>query len=344
MNFAASRPAGVTIVVACFNEVNRIARCMNSLLNQDCEFDFSILVVDGGSTDGTLPLLERIRANDSRIRIVHNPQRVIAAARNIGWRQSQSEFIAYTDADCEIPPHWLRTLFDGFQAAQAEYPAVVAVGSGNVPPPGASKFYTTIRQLSNSPLGSRGTVQTKRFSEVVQVDHLPTLNVLYARRHLEQVGGFDESFAMVGEDEDLSARLREAGGVLLYIPNAIVVHWQRDNLRKWAANMFTYGLGRSHLMHRHRELRRWTNGLPLLLPAAIVLAVTAILGGFGAPVTSTLLLPLCAYGTIIAAHSVWVSMRAESVAGAPLLAATFVATHSCYVLGLLAYWLRPRDE
>ncbi|PEQ14235.1 hypothetical protein B2G71_01100 [Novosphingobium sp. PC22D] len=291
----------VTVVVVARNEAQRIGACMASLSVQDFGA-FETILVDDGSTDATVALARQALPS---LRVISSPTRSISRNRDIGWRAGRGEFVAFLDADCIAPPHWLTSL-----VRAAERTGAAATGGGNVPPAETSPHYAALALMLDTFVGSRGSVQGKVPREGAFVAHLPGLNVLIRRDALEIVGGFDPRFARMGEDVDLSIRLRNLGFVLRVEPEATVIHRQRADLRAWTRNMRAYGRGRTWLLRRHPNAMS-----PLfLLP----------------PLT---LLALPVYVPAIAAYAGWVALRGGRPGLWPRVAALFGATHLAYGLG-----------
>lgn len=99
----------VSVVIPLLNKGPHIKRALQSILNQTIE-DFEIVVVDGGSTDDGLKVVQSFR--DSRIKLISQDKRGpgVSAARNIGVDEAQSDFIAFLDADDEWTSTHLETL------------------------------------------------------------------------------------------------------------------------------------------------------------------------------------------------------------------------------------------
>ena len=90
-----------------------------------------VVVVDGGSIDGTLDVLRGWRPERFPVRVLVEPGSNIAQGRNAGVRAAQSEWIACTDAGCRPDPGWLDALAAG--AAHAEIVAGIFVAEGESP-------------------------------------------------------------------------------------------------------------------------------------------------------------------------------------------------------------------
>ncbi|MCB2075453.1 MAG: glycosyltransferase [Novosphingobium sp.] len=306
-----SKDPAVTVVVVARNEEAKIADCLGSLGVQDYP-DFSVILVDDGSTDATVA---KARATLPDLKVISSPTRSISRNRDIGWQAARSEYVAFLDADCIAPRDWLSRLMHAALATGA-----AAVGGGNRPPSGESAHYDALGLMLATFLGSRGSVQGQVPTRGRFVDHLPGLNVMYRTDALQLVGGYDPRFARMGEDEDLSHRLTDLGLKLYATPDATVIHRQRADLASWARNMRGYGRGRTWLVHRHPKAAS-----PLLLLPPLTIP--------GLP----LYLPLIAF------YAAWIALRA----GRPLLWARlvllFAATHLAYGFGQIEGLLRKGD-
>ncbi len=302
----------VTVVVVARNEAAKIGQCMASLAAQSYPGAMQVILVDDGSTDGTA---EIARGVVPALRVIENHARSISANRNIGWRAAETQFVAYLDADCIAPSGWIGALV----AAMAESRAA-AVGGPNVPPSGESRFYDALAIALDSYAGARDSLQGRQLAGPRAVPHIPSLNVMYRVSALETVGGFDERFARVGEDEDLSRRLGDLGLTLYAVPEAVVVHRQRSGYGAWARNMRTYGRGRTWLIRRHPNA--WS-------PAFLI------------PGASLLLLPL--YLPAIALYALGLCLRRSRLDLTGNVALIFIATHLPYAVGQFEAMGMPGD-
>ena len=76
------------------------------------------------------------------------------AARNAGAAEARGAWLVFTDADCRVPPDWLRTLTDAYRKLRVAQPALVAVGGGNVPPAGERSDFLDALGLTVAPVVS----------------------------------------------------------------------------------------------------------------------------------------------------------------------------------------------
>ncbi len=118
----------VSVVVPFFNSERHIAACIESLLaQQDVGGPFEVLLINSGSTDGSASVVGRYR----ELIALEEPTPGAYAARNAGIRRARAPIIAFTDADCVVDDHWLRSVREGMQ----EDPAIaVLLGQCRYPP------------------------------------------------------------------------------------------------------------------------------------------------------------------------------------------------------------------
>lgn len=113
----------ISVVIPAYNEENYIARCLRSLLEQSFPSgQVEIILVDNNSTDNTVKIAQTF----PRVRIIHETTPGAGIARARGWREARGEIIASTDADSQVPRHWLKKIVHTFDTQ----PQLVAVSGG----------------------------------------------------------------------------------------------------------------------------------------------------------------------------------------------------------------------
>ena len=99
----------VSIIVPVYNARPYIERCVESILSQDYT-DYEIILVDDGSADDSLKICEALQAKDNRIKVIHQTNSGVNAARFRGFKESAGEYVMFVDADDMLPPTAISSL------------------------------------------------------------------------------------------------------------------------------------------------------------------------------------------------------------------------------------------
>jgi len=220
------RPVSVSVVIPAFNEQAEIGRCLESLGRQTYQ-DFEVIVVDNGSTDDTALIAESFG-----VRVVTEPRRGIASARQAGFEAAQGSIIASTDADTVVPPNWVERIEEAFR----EGPEAVAVFG-----PFRYRSHSAPRPFVNRiiPYCSSGLAVGQRVTFRLGLPHFPGSNFAVRREAFFQVGGFRSPMSgrlySYWEDVQLGMKLNRIGEVR-YLPDLVVTASARK-LRSFKDNV-----------------------------------------------------------------------------------------------------------
>lgn len=195
----------VSVVLPTYNRAHTLGASLASVLEQT-EVDAEVIVVDDGSTDETGPLLAR--SGDPRLRVLHEPHRGIAGARNAGVAASRAPYIAFHDSDdLALPGRLARAL----TLLRAD-PGIDCVIQNGIllPPEGSTETDpkpwispTVARTLVDRPIG---------VAEVYRWNLGQLQGMTFTRTAVLAAGGFDASFEVL-EDLDLVLRVAARGGI-----------------------------------------------------------------------------------------------------------------------------------
>jgi glycosyltransferase involved in cell wall biosynthesis len=178
----------ISILMPTLNIHQYITESVPAVLDQDVR-DFELLVLDGGSSDGTLEYLEAV--NDSRIRVFENCGSIVESL-NQGIEESRGEYIARADGDTIPEPNWLAKCIDFLQ----ENPEYAAVGTqAKRVLPDKSTFIT-----------DRPTTYEEITLTLLWKNPIIHPSMVIQKEPLEKVGGYRERH---WEDHDLVIRLAD---------------------------------------------------------------------------------------------------------------------------------------
>ena len=101
----------VSVIVPVYNVEAYLQDCLNSIQAQSYS-DFEVILVDDGSCDKSLYLIEPYLSNDCRFKLYHQPHRGVSSARNLGLKFATGIFICFVDADDQIDPSYIEDLYN----------------------------------------------------------------------------------------------------------------------------------------------------------------------------------------------------------------------------------------
>ncbi len=216
-----ARIAAISAVVCNFNGEDYLADCLDALLAAGDQLD-EVLVVDNGSTDGSLALLADRYPSVGVLELGRN--RGPGAARNAGLAAARNRWVLAIDNDAVVSPDAITRLRAALEAdpeaVLAQTRSVCHHDPSTVHYDGARFHYVGLFALRNFfvPLAQA------EGDGVLEVDGFVSICGLMDREAVQAVGGYDEDFFILFEDFDLSLRMRIAGQRLLSVEEAIVLH------------------------------------------------------------------------------------------------------------------------
>lgn len=99
----------VSVVVAVYDQRQYLGECVDSILSQTHR-DLDVVLVDDGSTDGSAEICDRYAQTDPRVRVLHQPNQGVSAARNNGAAHVRAQYMMYVDSDDTLPPRAIECL------------------------------------------------------------------------------------------------------------------------------------------------------------------------------------------------------------------------------------------
>lgn len=258
----------ISTIILTWNSASYIERCSHSLIEDaySTGIPIEVLIVDGGSTDGTLAILSRLARQITEIQVIELGRNLgTTVSRNVAIKKARGDYLLILDSDTEVLPGTLTALCRalgenphvGIAAPRLLYP------DGSVQP-SCKRFPTSLIKICKfSPfvwlqrLGEKTElyapeIYSKGFKEIVRVDHCISACWLVRRKALEAVGLLDEKIFYAPEDVDYCLRMWLAGWEVLYVPTAEVVHYTQRRSHKSLRMAWIHAKGLFYYFRKHR--------------------------------------------------------------------------------------------
>ena len=310
----------VSVCVPMRNEAGWIEPCLAAFAAQTHPLDrLEVIVVDGGSTDGSRQTVEARMADSTWIRIVDNPRVKAAAAFNCGLDAARGEvFCLFSAHGVPDPDYVARSV-----AVLAET-GVAGVG-GQYHHVGTDRVSNAVGRAMVSPVGMASPHRFATERAVVDTISHPAYRA-------EDLAGirFDETLER-NSDYDFNFRLRQAGHVLLFDPGVESVYRPRPSLKALGRQFWWYGRWKERVVRRHPGSLEPRH---LVAPAFVASLTTAPVLALTPLGRRLLAAELAAYAAVVAAGTVKAKPRAHD-ADVATLAACFPVMHACWGAGFL---------
>lgn len=315
----------ISVILPVRNEERYIENCVASIFDQDYPVDkMEVLFVDGCSEDRTVELLRTMQRQHPQIRVLHNPNRTVPYAMNIGIRESKAPVIVRLDAHAEYPADYIRLSVETLLERDCEN------AGGIFDTRGRGFMGEAIAAMLKTPFGV-GNASYRLTDQEGYVDTVPF--GCFRRELFERIGGFDERLTR-NQDNELNFRIRKTGGKIWLNPKIRVLYYCRNTIRgimrmgymngKW--NVITMALVPGSMGVRH------------FVPLAFVLCTIAGLAGtlLGNPVIAGLFALMWGAYLLLDGFYAWTIAGEKGLRFLPVELILFPAFHFAYGTGSLA--------
>ena len=205
----------IAVIIPTFDRQHFLGRAIDSVLSQTRPAH-EVIVIDDGSTDGTVPWLKK---EYPTVKLIEQTNQGVSAARNAGIQQAQSEWIALLDSDDEWFPEKLERQVKELQ----KYPEILFCHTDEI----------WIRKgVRVNPMKKHQKFGGMIFSKCLDICRISPSSALFSRTLLDDVGWFDETLPIC-EDYDLWLRIT-AKFPILFINDPLIIKYggHRDQLSR----------------------------------------------------------------------------------------------------------------
>ena len=203
----------VSIVIPTYNSARFFADCIESIKNQTWK-NLEVIVVDDGSTDGTVAIAEKYKC-----RVIRNPIKGRAEAKNMGIEDSSGEYLFFVDSDMELTPN---VVAECMKLATDDAEAVgIVIPERSVGP----SFWVKIRNFERS-FYAGSMVESARF---------------FKANPVKEVEGFEENLVFFEESTLPNKLLNKRRNVFSRVESTILHHEEDFSIAIWLRKKFIYG-------------------------------------------------------------------------------------------------------
>ncbi len=215
----------VSVIIPSYNSESTISSCLSALKKQTYQGDYEIILVDS-SVDRTPDI---VRQNFPEINFIHLERKTDpGTARNIGLKASSGDPVLFIDSDCIAESGWIEAMVRNFESG--EYAAVggsVLNGNDHRNHVAWAGYMAEFREF------------LPEYPER-NVEHIPTCNLGYQRRWLEELNGFKSDY-YPQEDLEFNWRLRKRNGRIRFDPGIRIYHNHRVRLKDFYNHQYRVG-------------------------------------------------------------------------------------------------------
>jgi len=244
----------VSVVIINWNGKAHLARCLAALAAQTYR-DFEVIVVDNGSTDGSVAF---VREQYPAVRLICNDRNLgFARANNQGIAIARGRYIAILNNDTQAEPQWLAALVSAAERhpKMGAFAPLVLFNDRRDVIDSAGLTVSVLGHGIQNLLGER----VERVKCPCEVFGVSATAALFRRELLQDIGLFDEDYFIYYEDVDLAWRARLRGWRALLVPEAVVYH----------AHSATVGRGSPFKKRLLTRNRLWTIAKDYHFPAIV---------------------------------------------------------------------------
>lgn len=313
-----------SIIIPLYNRPQEIDELLHTLTQQTYT-QFEVLVIEDGSKLDAREIVHSYM-NKLDIRYYFKENAGQGFARNYGFERAKGDYFVVFDSDCLIPVNYLEIVKNYLLEHQLD-----AYGGPDGAHPSFTPVQKAISYSMTSPFTTGGIRGNKKH---IGTFHPRSFNMGISREVWERTGGF--ILTRLGEDIEFSIRIQSMGFSIGLIPDAIVYHKRRTDLKQFYKQLHFFGRARINIYKHFPSELKVVHFFPALF--TLFLALSLILNLISSPLKEWSNTLLAIYILLIFFHS-WSRNKSAKVAFLSI-AATFVQL-TAYGLGFMQdFWKR----
>lgn len=225
----------LSVICPIYNEEKYIARCIESIMQQDYpKDDLEVLFVDGMSTDRTREIIATYLSQCPYLRVLDNPHKIVPYAMNKGISEAKGDIIMRIDAHTFYEPNYCSAIVKRLKELDAENVGCVCKTDVLNKTPKT----LAIREVLSNKFGVGNSAFRTGINGIKEVDTVPF--GCWPKRVFEKYGLYDVRLVR-NQDIELSKRIINGGGKIYIIPDTFCTYLARETFKGLANNNFGNG-------------------------------------------------------------------------------------------------------
>lgn len=230
----------LSIIIISFNTKEFIKNCLSSIFeNTSKDFEYEIIIVDNGSTDGTVYELSSIKMRHPNVKIIEKHENLgFSKACNIGVKASNGKYLLFLNSDTLVYKNTLEEMvaFMDYHSEAGAATCYVALPNGKLDDASHRGFPTPWRALGyfsglaslfpHSEMLNGYHLAYKELDNVHEIEALAGAFIIVRKEAGEQIKWWDEDYFFYGEDIDFCYRLKEKGWKIFFVPSVKILHYK----------------------------------------------------------------------------------------------------------------------
>ena len=245
----------ISIIVPVRNEIDYIRDSLESILNQDTNDEYEILIVDGMSTDGTREVIKEYQSKFSIIHLLDNPETIVPTGFNRALSISKGSIIIRIDGHVVIRPNYISQCLKVLKNSGADCVGGPIINSAK------GLVGKSINIAQSSKFGVGGVSFREKIKKGKYVDTLAF--GAYKRDVFKNIGGYDQELIR-NQDDEFNFRLIQSGGRIWLDPSIQSLYYPRTSLSKLFKQYYQYGFFKIRVIQKRKGLASFRHVIPLI--------------------------------------------------------------------------------
>jgi len=309
-----NKQPSITVLCPTYNEAKYVENILK-FFSESLPKNKELYIIDGGSTDGTIAIVEKWAKEDNAIHLLNNPHKYVPQALNLGLKSSSGEIIVRLDAHTLYSKDYFEKIMETFEKTGAD------IVGGPMNPIGETAIQKAIASATSGWFG----IGNSKFHDVNFSGYTDSVYLgAWKREIFNDVGYFDEQMKR-NQDDEFHYRAKSKGKTIYLNPEIKSTYFPRSSYKALFSQYFQYGLYKPLVIKKIKSEVK----LRHLVPLFFVIYLISLIAAIQFPL---LLLPLLLY-VLMDIYSSFVNNQTLVVKFASVL--VYPILHLSYGLGFL---------